>query len=165
MEFSTQQISPERWGIYSGNRLLATVGCKATCETFMANLVSGRRDAPENDVDALYQAPTLRKETACKETACKETAYEETAYKETAAQESAAQESAAQESVAKTDELMVDSLLKAELGTQSLTVNELKAAVLRAQDSLPSGSGFRVNQDGRKKRKRTSDQDQIRSAS
>jgi hypothetical protein len=64
MEFSTQQISPKRWGIYSGDRLLATVGCKATCETFMANFVSGRRDAPLNHANALlYQVPQLRRET------------------------------------------------------------------------------------------------------
>ncbi len=142
MNFSTQQISPERWGIYSGDRLLATVGCKATCETFMANLVSGRRDAPKNDVDALYQAPTLRKEIAAQKSG-------------------------------KTDDFTVDSRLEAELSAQSLTVNELESAVLKAQEnlaenlteSLPTAGQYRATQDARKSRKRSPRKDKLRSAS
>jgi hypothetical protein len=62
MNFSLQQISSDKWGIYSDARLLATVGCKETCETILANLASGRKDAPSNSLSNLYQ-PYLASET------------------------------------------------------------------------------------------------------
>jgi hypothetical protein len=146
MEFSTQQISPERWGIYSGDRLLATVGCKATCETFMANFVSGRRDAPTDDVNALYQAPKLRKESV----------------------------SQASEKSKETPESLIDSRLDAQLSAQVLTVKELESAVLKAQESQlqesqlqesqSSVSQHRVSQLGRKTPKKRSKKDKVRSA-
>ncbi len=139
MEFSTQQISPEKWGIYDGDRLLATVGCQATCKTFMANLASGRRDAPEEDVDALYQAPKLRKEIA------------------------------AQQPTASTAEaipqLTVESLLEAGLSTQDITVSELESAVLKAQSNQLSASNRRSSQKVRKNDKRTLSKASVRSAS
>ncbi len=60
MTFSTQQISARKWGIYSGSRLLATVGSWQTCETILANLSSGRRDTPSPDTDRLYQVPASK---------------------------------------------------------------------------------------------------------
>ncbi|MEL6157637.1 MAG: hypothetical protein AAFR18_00265 [Cyanobacteria bacterium J06627_32] len=59
MKFSSQQLPSGKWGIYSGPTLLATISCQATCDTIMANLLSGRRDAPPNDTTSLYQAPNL----------------------------------------------------------------------------------------------------------
>lgn len=53
--FTSKQLASGKWGIYSDSRLLATVASQDTCETVMANLSSGRKDAPANDVDALYQ--------------------------------------------------------------------------------------------------------------
>ncbi|MEM9089764.1 MAG: hypothetical protein AAGC93_13575 [Cyanobacteria bacterium P01_F01_bin.53] len=67
MKFSTQQLPSGKWGIYSGECLLATVDCQSTCETILANFVSGRRDAPDNDVNELYQAHQLRHEKAAAE--------------------------------------------------------------------------------------------------
>ena len=64
MKLFSRQLPSGKWGIYSGDRLLATIGCQATCETIMANLSSGRRDAPVADTNALYQAPKLRSATA-----------------------------------------------------------------------------------------------------
>lgn len=61
MTFLTRQLPSGKWGIYSGDSLLATVGCQSTCETILANLVSGRRDAPIDDVNELYRAPQLRR--------------------------------------------------------------------------------------------------------
>jgi len=64
MGFSSRQISSEKWGIYSETTLLATVSCQATCNTILANLKSGRRDAPTGDLNSLYQAPKLKKRVA-----------------------------------------------------------------------------------------------------
>ena len=72
MKFSTQQLPSGKWGIYSGECLLATVDCQSTCETILANFVSGRRDAPDNDVNELYQAHQLRHEKAAAEKAALE---------------------------------------------------------------------------------------------
>lgn len=63
MKLSSQKLPSGKWGIYSNTGLLATVDSQAICETIMANLVSGRRDAPFEDVNALYQVPELRKTT------------------------------------------------------------------------------------------------------
>lgn len=60
MNFSTQQLPSGKWGIYSDSRLLATVSCQKTCQTIFSNLLTGRRDAPCNDANALYQLPGLR---------------------------------------------------------------------------------------------------------
>lgn len=80
MKFSTQQLPSGKWGIYSGECLLATVDCQSTCETILANFVSGRRDAPDNDVNELYQAHQLRHEKA----AAAKAALEEKAVSSTA---------------------------------------------------------------------------------
>ena len=55
MNFSAEQISPRKWGIYSNSKLLATVSSEAICKTVMANIASGRRDLPSSDVNAIYQ--------------------------------------------------------------------------------------------------------------
>ncbi|MGD1899295.1 MAG: hypothetical protein ACFB16_20400 [Phormidesmis sp.] len=60
MAFSSRQISPDKWGIYSEASLIATVSCKQTCETIMANLANGRRDAPASELNELYQVPQLK---------------------------------------------------------------------------------------------------------
>ncbi|MEL6554723.1 MAG: hypothetical protein AAFQ63_14840 [Cyanobacteria bacterium J06621_11] len=60
MAFFSQQISSEKWGIYSDTGLIATVSCEKTCEIIMANLASGRRDAPNTDLSSLYKAPKLK---------------------------------------------------------------------------------------------------------
>ncbi|PZO55435.1 MAG: hypothetical protein DCF15_10470 [Phormidesmis priestleyi] len=60
MNFSTQQLPSGKWGIYSDSRLLATVSCKETCLAILSNLSTGRRDAPINDIHALYKVPVLR---------------------------------------------------------------------------------------------------------
>jgi hypothetical protein len=59
-DFTAQQLASGKWGIYSGARLLATVGSQEICQTVMLNLSSGRKDVPANDVDALYQVPLLK---------------------------------------------------------------------------------------------------------
>ncbi|MEL6470095.1 MAG: hypothetical protein AAFQ74_10235 [Cyanobacteria bacterium J06623_4] len=59
MKFTSQQLPSGKWGIFSGPTLLATISSQATCETIMANLLNGRRDAPPNDATSLYQAPNL----------------------------------------------------------------------------------------------------------
>lgn len=64
MKLSSQQLPSGKWGIYSDTELLATVNSQAICETIMANLATGRRDAPFDDVNALYQVPELRNKTA-----------------------------------------------------------------------------------------------------
>jgi hypothetical protein len=56
MNFSLQQISSDKWGIYSDARLLATVGCKETCEIILSNLANGRKDVPNTHVNSLYQS-------------------------------------------------------------------------------------------------------------
>lgn len=61
MSFFSQQISPNKWGIYSETGLLATVSCQATCNTIIANLKSGRRDVPAGELNSLYQVPKLQK--------------------------------------------------------------------------------------------------------
>lgn len=61
MHFFSQQISPEKWGIYSDDGLLATVSCQVTCDTILANLQNGRRDTPTSELNALYQVPKLQK--------------------------------------------------------------------------------------------------------
>ncbi|MFK8181856.1 MAG: hypothetical protein AB8B99_00680 [Phormidesmis sp.] len=55
MNFSSEQIAPGKWGIYSGSTLLATVSSEAICKTVMANLANGRKDLPLQDANALYQ--------------------------------------------------------------------------------------------------------------
>lgn len=55
MNFSAEQISPEKWGIYSDSKLLATVSSEVICKTVIANLSNGRRDLPAQDTNALYQ--------------------------------------------------------------------------------------------------------------
>lgn len=65
MAFYAEQLPSGRWGIYSEQsedketRLMATVACQTTCATIMANLKSGRRDAPTSDLSQLYQVPEL----------------------------------------------------------------------------------------------------------
>ena len=61
MRFSSQQISPEKWGIYGEAGLLATVSCQAACDTIIANLKNGRRDVPTGEINSLYQVPKLQK--------------------------------------------------------------------------------------------------------
>ncbi|MEL6605136.1 MAG: hypothetical protein AAFP20_18130 [Cyanobacteria bacterium J06614_10] len=63
MKFTSQQLPSGKWGIFSGPTLLATISSQATCETIMANLLNGRRDAPQSDKTTLYQAPTLKNAT------------------------------------------------------------------------------------------------------
>lgn len=60
MKFFSQQLSDNKWGIYSGEDLLATVSCADICETVLSNLASGRTEAPKSDVNELYQVPVLR---------------------------------------------------------------------------------------------------------
>ncbi|MEM6599704.1 MAG: hypothetical protein AAF635_16330 [Cyanobacteria bacterium P01_C01_bin.69] len=55
-----QQLKPDKWGIYNNDQLLATVACKVTCEAIIANMASGRRDAPVSELSELYQVPVLR---------------------------------------------------------------------------------------------------------
>jgi len=64
MSFFSQQISPEKWGIYNETGLLATVSCQATCSTILANLKSGRRDVPTTELNSLYRVPKLKKRSA-----------------------------------------------------------------------------------------------------
>lgn len=61
MIFSSKQLPCGKWGIYSDSRLLATVASQNVCQTIFANLASGRRDSPVDDVNALYQAPSLHR--------------------------------------------------------------------------------------------------------
>ncbi|MEL7140951.1 MAG: hypothetical protein AAFY33_00290 [Cyanobacteria bacterium J06643_4] len=55
-----QQLKPDKWGIYNDDQLLATVSCEVTCEAIIANMASGRRDAPVSEISDLYQVPILR---------------------------------------------------------------------------------------------------------
>ena len=52
MSFHCKQVSADRWGIYSGTRLLATVSDRATCEAIMANFESGRTKVPNEVLGA-----------------------------------------------------------------------------------------------------------------
>ncbi|MEM6449472.1 MAG: hypothetical protein AAF703_04060 [Cyanobacteria bacterium P01_D01_bin.105] len=61
MNFSSEQIAPGKWGIYSASKLLATVSSQTICDTVMANLASGRKDLPVQDVNALYRVSTQLK--------------------------------------------------------------------------------------------------------
>ena len=62
MRFFSQQISPDKWGIYSEDGLLATVSCQKTCDTIIANLKTGRRDIPKSELNELYRVPKLQKQ-------------------------------------------------------------------------------------------------------
>lgn len=55
-----QQLKPDKWGIYNDDQLLATVSCEITCKAIIANMASGRRDAPISEISDLYQVPVLR---------------------------------------------------------------------------------------------------------
>jgi len=43
MSFLCKQLSDNRWGIYSGTRLLATVSDRATCEAIMTSFENSHR--------------------------------------------------------------------------------------------------------------------------
>ena len=60
MDYFSKQLPSGKWGIYHSNTLLATISCQTICKTILANLASGRKDAPTNDVNALYQMPLLQ---------------------------------------------------------------------------------------------------------
>ncbi|MEO1387415.1 MAG: hypothetical protein AAFV85_08585 [Cyanobacteria bacterium J06634_6] len=64
MAIYAQQLPSGKWGLYSKvedqPKLIATVACKTTCATIMANLKSGRRDIPDSDTHQLYQLPQLK---------------------------------------------------------------------------------------------------------
>ncbi|MEL6816658.1 MAG: hypothetical protein AAFP03_17905, partial [Cyanobacteria bacterium J06598_3] len=64
MKLSSRQLPCGKWGIYSDTGLLATVNSQAICETIMANSATGRRDAPFDDANALYQVPELSNKSA-----------------------------------------------------------------------------------------------------
>ncbi|MGB3291697.1 MAG: hypothetical protein WBB01_01755 [Phormidesmis sp.] len=59
MNFSAQQLSSGKWGIYHGTCLLATTASKDTCETVLLNLAKGR-DALASSIKPLPQGPSLR---------------------------------------------------------------------------------------------------------
>ena len=61
MSFLCKQVSADRWGIYSGTRLLATVSDRATCEAIMSNFESGRNRVPS---EALGDRPGANKANA-----------------------------------------------------------------------------------------------------
>ncbi|MEO0771159.1 MAG: hypothetical protein AAFY72_17340 [Cyanobacteria bacterium J06649_4] len=68
MEYSSQQLPSGKWGIYHHDEqhtttLLATISCEAICQTILANLANGRKDAPVDDINELYQVPILRSKT------------------------------------------------------------------------------------------------------
>lgn len=114
MTFSTRQVSPDKWGIYSGSRLLATTESEVICETILANLSSGRRDSPAGDVDALYQVPVFRNLGKDPEAV-------------------SSQGGSANAS-------LNDQQLANELSAQQLKVNELEAAVRKVQNKQLSVS-------------------------
>lgn len=63
MRFFSKQVSPDKWGIYSEDGLLATVCCQKTCDTIIANLKTGRRDVPKSELNELYRVPKLQKQS------------------------------------------------------------------------------------------------------
>ncbi len=42
MQYSAKQLPNGRWGIYSELRLLATIGCKQTCDEIILYLTNSR---------------------------------------------------------------------------------------------------------------------------
>ena len=119
MSFLCKQISDNRWGIYAGARLLATVSDRATCEAIMANFQSARRELP---VAFTHLKTGLDAETSVVE---KNAAQSAVANGEKAAGKTASQRTS----------MMSDEELARVLNLKSLKVKELESAVLRAQKS------------------------------
>lgn len=117
MEFSARQVSSDKWGIYSGARLLATVGNPRTCQVILSNLMSGRTSTPVGDDGRLYRAPALSSQIDSSQ-------IDSSQINKTIDKTSKAEGD-------KPD--LSDQLLVAELNAQHLKVNEIESAVLAVQ--------------------------------
>lgn len=118
MSFLCKQISDNRWGIYDGPRLLATVSDRATCEAIMANFRNIRRAIP----------------TAFTRLKTGSDAVETSVVAKNAIQSAAVNgESAVGKTASQRTSMMSDEELARVLNLKSLKVRELESAVLRAQ--------------------------------
>ncbi|MGC1308351.1 MAG: hypothetical protein WA885_14090 [Phormidesmis sp.] len=108
MKFYAKQLPTDRWGIYCGSRLLATVACQLTCETILSNLSNGRRDVSRGEYNTLYNLPDEHDERAQKRAVTVLTAPQ-------------------------TSERLIELQLAEALSSQTLKVKDLEAAVIRAQ--------------------------------
>lgn len=138
MKLSSQQLPSGKWGIYSDTGLLATVESQVICETIMANLVSGRRDAPCDDVNALYQVPELRKKTEQSAEAVSERkGHDAAAMKtsQTSAQGSISQKAAAQKTAAQKAAAQKAAAQKTAKTTQAQTAAEPSIGQAKARAS------------------------------
>ncbi len=148
MSFLCKQISEHRWGIYSGSRLLATVGDRATCEAIMANFQNARREThketPREMPADRTDLPASFKQTAAHVSASHLSAPDVSAQstdsvKATATRKNALQfstasgEPAEDKSASQLASMMSDDDLARVLNVKSLKVKELESAVLRAQ--------------------------------
>ena len=134
MSFLCKQVSADRWGIYSGTRLLATVSDRATCEAIMSNFENGRNKVPTEvssdcqSADKANTAQALSNITIeagdITATPAAEAISEQTA----ATVELSTEHRQEQSAVAISD----DDLAKLIAG-KSLKVKELESVVLRAQ--------------------------------
>ena len=146
MNFSTEQISPGKWGIYSGSQLLATVSSEAICKTVMANLANDRRDLPTEDESAIYSIsaelkPPLQGATRSKgQHSSPASAGEPTESKatESKATESKATESKATEEKATEDRTIEDEAIEKMLS--SLSKKELEDVLIKAQQASVKGA-------------------------
>lgn len=134
MSFVCKQVSADRWGIYSGTRLLATVNDQETCKAIMDNFESGRTKVPT--------VRQLSADDASQSTPGLSVNLTDTATSTPAAQTSSAQSEQTVPVVAKASTVgessgavvtMSDDDLAKILDVESLKVNELESAVLRAQ--------------------------------
>lgn len=140
MSFHCKQVSADRWGIYSGTRLLATVSDRATCEAIMANFESGRTKVP-NEVlgaDKATAAQALSNVTIeagdIAATPVAEAISEQTAATmESLTAESLTAESLSERRPSQVAISMSDDDIAKLLDGKSLKVKELESIVLQAQ--------------------------------
>lgn len=144
MSFLCKQISADRWGIYTGTRLLATVSDRATCEAIMSNFESGRTKVPSSKHTnthsqqpvANISAPSISTKSANLSTQNKQAVAPSSVEKSGLRKPAAAPENGSVEQpVAKPLSTMSDDDLAKILNVKSVKVKELESAVLRAQMS------------------------------
>ena len=133
MSFLCKQISTDRWGIYSGTRLLATVSDRATCDAIMSSFENGRTSVP---VDSQNTSARLQKKTSNVSvktvTEALSTPVETSDFIQTA---SSGASLSVEQPMAKPISTMSDDDLAKVLNVKSVKVKELESAVLRAQMS------------------------------
>ena len=146
MSFLCKQISADRWGIYTGTRLLATVSDRATCEAIMSSFENGhtngssRQPASQrslrtvstnvstNNISNRRVNSSTQNQPATDLSTAKTSDSGQTA-------SSSHENLSAEQPTAKPISAMSDDELAKVLNVKSVKVKELESAVLQAQMS------------------------------